>query len=155
MLHKLYVDPQFKTHRYQVRVGVNESGVVQADARACCDLDNAGSSVRAKEGDKDGISFTLSDAADAADVAALQALVDAELNGKAMTGKGHIEFWIRDSEIEQGRGTGPWFHYREKVAAAGLVPARQENRNPVLPAATIPYDAIESAAVGAVNAAIA
>ena len=151
MLHTLYVDPQFGTHRYQLRVGVDDSGAVHADALACCDLDNAGSPVMAKEGDKNGISFTL----DAADVRALQPLVDAELRGKTMVGKGHIEFWIRDSAIEQGRGTGPWFHYREKVAAVGLIPERQEGRNAVLPTATIPYDAIQLAAVSAVESAIA
>jgi len=151
MLHTLYVDPDTGTHRYQLCVDVNESGVVQSDALACCVLDNARSPVMAKEGEKNGISFTLADAV----VRVLQALVDDELGGKTMTGKGRIEFWVRDSAIEQGRGTGPWFHYREEVAARGLVPKQQENRNPVLPAATIPYSAIESAAVSAVNSAIA
>lgn len=148
MSHMLYADPVLGVHRYQLCVSVSESGVVQANARACCALDNAGSSYPAEEGGKNGISFTL-------DVAALQALVDAELAGKMMAGKGHIEFWIRDSVIEQGDNTGPWFHYRQKVPAAGLRPEQQENRNAVLSPATIPYDAIESAAVGAVNAAIA
>ena len=150
MSHTLYVDPKLGTHRYQLRVEVNERGNVQAEALACCDLDNFGEQVRAKEDGKDGISFTLEDA----DVTALQALVDPELRGKAMIGKAHIEFWIRDSEIEQGRGTGPWFHYRHKVAVRGLVPEHQENRNPTLPTATIPYATIQSVAVDAVESAI-
>ncbi len=151
MTHTLYVDPMIDTHRYQLCVDVDESGAVQSDALACCDLDIDGRSVRAKEAGKNGVGFTLSDA----DVAAIQTLVTAELSGKTMAGKGHIEFWIRDSVIEQGKGTGPWFHYREEVAAGGLVPGRQENRNPVLPSATIPYATIQAAAVGAVKAAIA
>lgn len=151
MSHELYVDPDLGTHRYQLCVAVNASGVVQVDALACCVLDIDGQGVPAQEDGKSGVAFAIADA----DVAVLQDLVDAELDGKEMVGKGHIEFWIRDSEIEQGDGTGPWFHYREEVAATGLVPAHQESRNPVLPADTIPYDAIESAAVSAVNAAIA
>lgn len=151
MSHTLHVDPMLETHRYEVRVAVNERGKVQADAIARCVLDVEGRQVQAKEGDKDGVSLTLADA----DVAALQALVDSELAGKEMAGKGRIEFWVRDGAIEQGKGTGPWFHYRELVEASGLAPERHEPRNPVLPAATIPYATIQSAAVGAVNAAIA
>ncbi len=151
MSHTLYVDPIIGKHRYQLCVEVNESGAVQADARACCVLDDGGRQVAANEDGKNGVAFIL----DSADVADLQPLVDAELRGQTMIGKGHIELWIRDSEIEQGKGTGPWFHYSEKVEASGLVPERSESRNPVLPADTIPYDAIQAAAVGAVNAAIA
>ena len=141
MSHKLYVDPQTKTHRYELCVAV-DAGVVQAEAKACCILDDEGRQVQAD------VSFAVA-------TAELQALVDTELIGKKMAGKGHIELWIRDGEIEQGKGTGPWFHYRENVAASGLVPERQENRNPVLPADTIPYASIQAAAVGAVNSAIA
>ncbi len=151
MSHELHVDPDLETHRYQLCVGVDESGVVQADALACCVLDIDGRGVPAREDGKNGVSFAIA----GADVAVLQGLVDAELSGKEMAGKGRIEFWIRDSEIEQGKGSGPWFHYSEKVEASGIVPARTESRNPTLPAATIPYDGIESAAVGAVNSAIA
>ena len=153
MSHTLYVEPDLGTHRFEVRVGVNERGhKVQADAIARCTLDVDGRQVQAKEGDKDGVSVTL----EAADVAALQALVDAELAGKKMAGKGRIEFWVRDSEIEKDKkGTGPWFHYRELVEASGLSPERHEPRNPVLPADTIPYAGIQSAVVDAVTAAIA
>ena len=151
MSHTLYVDPTIGKHRYQLCIGVDESEVVQAEARACCVLDNGGSQVSAQEDGENGVAFAIADA----DVAVLQGLVDAELNGKEMTGKGDLEFWIRGSKIEKGKGTGPWFHYRETVAASGLAPEKQENRIPVLPAATIPYDAIEAAAVSAVEAAIA
>lgn len=151
MTHELYVDPELGTHRYQLCVGVDEDGVVQSEARACCALDEDGRAVLATEDGENGVSFAL----DAADVKPLQVLVNTALNGKEMAGKGHIEFWIRDFEIEQGKGTGPWFHYREQVEATTLIPGRQENRNPVLPSATIPYDAIEAAAVDAVEAAIA
>ncbi len=151
MSHTLYVDPDTGKHRFEVRVGVSERGKVQADAIARCVLDVDGRQVQAKEAGKDGVSVTL----EAADVAAIQALVDAELAGKKMAGKGRIEFWVRDSEIEQGKGTGPWFHYRELVEASGLSPERHEARNPVLPADTIPYAGIQSAVVDAVTAAIA
>lgn len=151
MSHELYTDPDTGKHRYEVRVEVDESGAVQADAIARCSLDIGGRSVQATEAGKDGVSLTLADA----DVAALQALVDSELAGKEMAGKGRIEFWIKGAEIEQGKGTGPWFHYREMVEASRLTPERHEPRNPVLPADTIPYAGIQAAAVGAVNAAIA
>ncbi len=151
MSHMLYVDPQLETHRYEVRVGVNRYGKVQADAIARCVLDIDGRQVRAMEAGKDGVSLTLADA----DVTALQTLVDVKLVGKTMDGKGRIEFWVKDAAIEQGRGTGPWFHYREKVEASGLAPERHEARNPVLPADTIPYAGIQAAVVDAVNSAIA
>ncbi len=148
MANTLYTDPGIGVHRYQLCIDVDEAGTVQASAKACCILDNSGNPVLAKDG---GVDFTVP----AADVTALQALVDTELSGKTQSGTGRIELWIKDGALEKGANEGPWFHYQESVAANGLIPASTPSRNPALAVADANMDSLGSAAVAAVNTAIA
>lgn len=151
MPNTLYSDPDLGVHRYQLAVEVDDQGQVQALALAQIVLDIGGRPVGAKQNGKDGVEFTVPMPA----VTALQALVDAELSGKTQVGKGHIEMWIRNATIETGAGTGPWFHYTEKVAGSGIVPAEDIMRNPVLALDPGPINSIGGAAIGSVNSAIA